>query len=208
MLKTVKLSILALPLLVGCASQSYSPRIDYIGAYRDAESVNELAESVSDREAADVPVLLNELPSGVSSVDGKIAVSPESQWILVAEATADPNGGPRFWFRQFYDYNDDESWRKGFCYWQVPLHWVTLGLWFLVPTDYACNVSEDRSVQSANKRKERVVRTLQRAAKATHSDLVVLTGERKTSLVHAGTGVIVSTLEWNGGSGYLFKKKQ
>ncbi len=42
----------------------------------------------------------------------------------------------------FYEYNADESLRRGYCYWQVPLHWLTLGLWYVVPTDYPCNVGK------------------------------------------------------------------
>jgi hypothetical protein len=199
---------LAVATLSGCATQSYSPRVDYIGQYRDAESTNEAAADVTEREAGDVEVLLNQMPEGVSFHDGKIDVAADSPWTLVGEATADPNGGRNYWFVGFYDYNPDESWRKGLCYWQVPLHWLTLGLWWMIPTDYPCNVREGHSPESINNRKRRVIRTLQRAAKAAKADLVVLTGERQTSLVARNSGRVLSTLEWDGGSGYLFKKKR
>jgi hypothetical protein len=61
----VAFSFFALLLASGCASQSYSPRIDYVGKYR-AQAVNEVAADVTDAEAADVEVLLNELPPGVT----------------------------------------------------------------------------------------------------------------------------------------------
>jgi hypothetical protein len=208
MLKAVLSFALTASCLLACATQSYSPRIDYIGQYRDAESANEAADAVTEREATNVAVLLNELPRGVSIVDGKITVAADSEWVLVAEATAHPNGGRQFWLMGFYDYNPDEAWRKGYCYWQVPLHWLTFGLWYMVPTDYVCNVSEGRSVGDVNDRKQRVVRTLQRAAKATNSDLVVLASERQTSVVRANTGTVISTLDWNGGSGFLFRRKR
>ncbi len=207
MIKIALCAALALLLAPACASQSYSARVDYVGRYRDAQAVNEAAAAITDEEASEVPVLLNELPPGVTLSDGKVNIAPEAPWVLVAQASADPNGGRSYWWMGFYDYNEDESWRKGLCYPQVPLHWLTLGIWYIVPTDYACNVSESHSVESANNRKRRVIRTLQRAAKATGSDLVVLTGERRTSLVRAGTGAVLSTLEWDGGTGYLFKKK-
>jgi hypothetical protein len=102
-----------------------------------------------------------------------VEIAPDSPWTLVAEASADPNGGRMCWLMGFYDYN--ESWRNGFCYWQVPLHWLTLGIWYIIPTDYPCDIYEGRSVEATNERKRRVIKTLQRAAKATDADLVVLT---------------------------------
>jgi hypothetical protein len=194
-------------LSVGCASQSYNARVDYVGAYRDAEAVNDAAESLKSEEVRHIPVLLNQLPEGVSFSGEQIQVAPDSPWTLIAEATAMPNGGRNYWLMGFYDYNEDESWRKGLCYWQVPLHWLTIGLWYIVPTDYACNVFESNSVSSANERKRRVISTLQRAASASGADLVVLTGERKLSVINRSSGAVISTLDWDGGSGYLFKKK-
>ena len=39
----------------------------------------------------------------------------------------------------FIKYRPEQRWRKGYCYWQVPLWWVTLGLWKLVPLSYPCD---------------------------------------------------------------------
>ena len=31
-----------------------------------------------------------------------------------------------------------QRWRRGLCYWQVPIAWLTLGIWHLVPLYYPC----------------------------------------------------------------------
>ncbi len=62
--------------------------------------------------------------------------------------------------------------------------------------------------EDIDNRKRRVIRTLQRAAKAAQADLVVLAGERQASLVAVNTGGLFFTQEWDGGSGYLFRRKK
>jgi len=41
----------------------------------------------------------------------------------------------QYWFR---DYRPGGGWRTALCYPQVPLTWLTLGLWSLIPTYYVC----------------------------------------------------------------------
>lgn len=48
------------------------------------------------------------------------------------------NPGRVFWFIR---YRPEQRWRKGYCYWQVPLLWVTLGAWHIVPLHYVCPVA-------------------------------------------------------------------
>jgi len=40
-----------------------------------------------------------------------------------------------YWFR---DYRPEESWRAAMCHPQVPLTWLTLGIWSIIPTYYVC----------------------------------------------------------------------
>lgn len=39
----------------------------------------------------------------------------------------------------FIKYRPEQRWRKGLCYWQVPLFWITLGAWAIVPLNYPCH---------------------------------------------------------------------
>jgi hypothetical protein len=74
----------------------------------------------------------------------------EKQGLLIAEAGSGhevltrvglvfpgmENPGMAFWFRK---YRPEQRWRKGLCYWQVPLAWLTLGIWKVVPLGYPCD---------------------------------------------------------------------
>ncbi len=67
-----------------------------------------------------------EFPPGISW-DGNTLLYDEKKWELLGTVQSDYNQG-NHWF-WFYDYAEDESWKKTYCYWQVPLNWVTLGIW-------------------------------------------------------------------------------
>ena len=51
------------------------------------------------------------------------------------EFPAMENPALSFWFRS---YRPEQSWRRSYCYPQVPLLWITLGLWAIVPLNYVC----------------------------------------------------------------------
>jgi hypothetical protein len=83
----------------------------------------------------DIVVLIDTIPEGLDLKEGNIAVQSGYSHQLIGKFTLDPEGQkPPL---SFMDYRDD--WRKPYCYWQVPLGWVTLTLWTtLIPLAYPC----------------------------------------------------------------------
>ncbi|MGA9523300.1 MAG: hypothetical protein WBV82_17665 [Myxococcaceae bacterium] len=82
----------------------------------------------------DVKVLERSFPTGVGVKDGVIAASAESGYEVVGTFKFNPDSGTSFWFADYSSVG-----RKIYCYPQVPLTWVTLGLWqIFVPLSYPC----------------------------------------------------------------------
>lgn len=87
----------------------------------------------------------------------------------------------------FHDYR--QNWRKGYCYPQVPLTWVTATFWALVsPTSYPC--------WARSRMEQRVwLRAVRQLAAAAGGDLAIVTMRRK------GTG----NRKARGASGFILK---
>jgi len=129
------------------------------------QQVVERFEQARDSEAqpGDVKVLLDTIPEGITVDAGSFTVDEEYQHEILGKFTLLPGDGDNLmlWFA---DYED--GWRKGLCYWQVPLTWVTLTLWNVVPTSYPCHTDARRS-------KIEIIRDLKRAADGAGADAVV-----------------------------------
>ena len=108
---TVLLSALAAS---GCASSSFAPNATYYGEHRSTRDTVERAADMRYSDAEGVEVMVGKLPDGVSLKGTGFEVD-EDRYELLGMAKATSNGPDTlgFWF---YDYDESESWRGGFCY--------------------------------------------------------------------------------------------
>lgn len=192
LLRLLMLCLAALP-LVGCASLSFKPGVQSIGEYRDTSAVAEKADAMAVADAADVKVLLEALPDGMSIKDNDIQFD-SSRYDLLGKVSAQYNypgwAALGMWF---YDYNEDEKWRSGLCSWQVPLSWLTIGMWaVLSPLAYPCKPAAG----SDEARRAHIVQALQKATKALGGNLVVVAGFGGLNFIHGASGL-----------GYAFRVK-
>jgi hypothetical protein len=184
--------LLAAGLGTGCASINFRPDVNPVGDISNDAPRDVIADGMRWQDASDVRVLQGNLPPGVAvGPDGSVTIqNPRYQWVGNVSASpkepAAANLG--FWF---YDYPEDQSWRKVYCGVQVPLSWVTLSLWsWLSPTYYPCRVLESNGSGDVDARKARIISTLRKAAKAVGGNLLVVTSIGGRSLtVDTGYGV-------------------
>jgi len=139
--------------LTGCATLNPVVNVTSLGEAnpsRDEEIAERFEEATSDDEPVDasVRVLVDTVPEGLTYADGQLSVDEGYAHEVVAHFEMTTDGGflnfPTFWFTaSFFDY--EATWRRGLCWWQVPLEWVSLGFWSVVPTSYPCHPTIFRS---------------------------------------------------------------
>lgn len=172
----------------GCASYHFVAEGAAVGASGPDGDITDAAASMSEEEAEDVHILIGRLPEGMHIVEERLVVDAKRYEILgavraVPEGTIAANLG--IWF---YDYNEGEDWRDGYCAWQVPLSWLTLGLWaFVTPFHYPCKITSGQS----DPRRDNILRALRRGTKALGGNLVVVTGIGDLVTVRVDTGQVV-----------------
>lgn len=190
----------------GCASLAFKPAVQSTGEYRNTAALTEKAEDMPADDAKNVKVFMNELPDGMGIKEGAFVYDRE-HYELLGKVTADykdpslANLG--FWV---YGYKESERWRTGLCAWQVPLSWVTLTLWsWLSPTYYPCRVSAGE----AEERREEIVETLRRAAKAAGADFVIVSGIGGVNVITVSGGTVVgaNSISDLSAQGYAFRVK-
>lgn len=177
------------------------------GTPRSALEVVKTADAMDDKTASDVEVLVGKLPEGVAIEGGTVRVDP-ARCELLGTVTAKTNGIVDFINFWFYPYVEEEAWRKGFCFWQVPLTWVTLTTWsFVSPLSYPCKVIDSGSSPAAvEARKEKIMQTLRRATKAMGANLLIVTSSGSTNYVDLRSGTVVGTTEATGGEGLALRR--
>lgn len=194
-------------LLPACASANFAPRIDAIGEYRDTTAASQRADDMPAEQAADVRVLVGQLPEGVR-IEREELIVDRSRYELLGRVSADYKPFGLTWLGWwFYDYPEEESWRDVYCGIQTPLTWVTLSLWTFVPLHYPCAVVEGSSPSASGSRRARIIRTLQKATKAAGGDLLIVTGLGDLHLVAAGTGQLLDSVPMMHGSGFALKTR-
>jgi hypothetical protein len=173
-MKKLFLSLTILVFAVSCASPNYRPRIEKLGAYEDTRALEKRAEKMKSHDVSDIKVFVGDFPAGINIKDEKIVVD-ERRYEVMGEVWARYRMSYFGWW--FYKYAEDESWRNGYCNAQVPLNWLTIGLWgMFVPAYYPCYVSGGGdSVDAIHERELRIVNTLKKAAKAAGGNILILT---------------------------------
>ena len=161
-----------LPLVTLTACGTLKPHYVFVGAGevdpgRDHDVVERVKEAHGDTSPPpDVKVLMNTIPEGIDASGMTIKVEADYNHKILGTFQILPQRGMFYFTAWFYDYED--TWRKGVCYWQAPLEWLTLGFWSLVPTSYVCHPS------SGYRTKVEVVEDVKRAAAAAGADLVIM----------------------------------
>lgn len=179
-------------LLLGCGA--IQPTLNYEGfgaadPERDQAMVQKLRETEPPPVGSEVVVLVDTIPEGINLDDGAIKVEDGYQHQLLGKFALLPGAGGFVSAISFPDYKD--SWRKGYCYWQAPLGWVTLTLWtFLVPLNYPC-------WGDASMEKKDAVAEAKQVAKAAGGDLVIMT--------YAGAGLGGDANYVYGAVGFILK---
>ena len=75
----------------------------------------------------------------------------------------------------FYRYTDDESSRAYFCYPQVPLVWLTLGIWNAIPLHYPCNPhGGDLEISEKEDNRRRQLKLIKRYAAAMFATHIII----------------------------------
>ncbi len=181
----------ALALLVGsagCATIHMTPEVSKLGPY-DGEGEKEIVRKFQEAAAEEirvspeeVTVLVNSFPAGIR-VDGTtVSVQDGYDHKLIAQFSLATQGFPI----QFLDYKS--GWRKGYCYPQVPLGWVTLTIWNIFsPLNWPCHGSYSTE-------KVELIENARRLAAAAGGDLVVMEFQGVSGRDHAswGRGFIIS----------------
>lgn len=158
-------------MLAGCAR--LLPTVEYraIGKFdprEETQSAEMMRQTMRTPDPeANVAVLLDQMPVGIhENGPGLLAVETGYQHEILGRATVRGRKGTFYFLARFLEYRDE--WRRALCYWQVPLEWITLGFWSLVPTSYACHASGTPLTR------EEAIEDLRKAASAVNADLVFI----------------------------------
>ena len=160
--------------LSGASCARVLPRVNYTAtgkadAYHDAQMDSVLQKRMRERvgDAANVTVLIDQMPRGMV-LNGNTPIIDDNAGIeMVGKFEMEARTSNFFFIAKFIDY--EEVWRKGLCYWQVPLEWLTLGAWSLSPTTWACFPAKPVM------RKADALSYIKKAADGADADIVVMT---------------------------------
>lgn len=90
-------------------------------------------EGPLDEQANAVLLLIERYPKGTVRVRNQLHVQNDAGYQIVAGYDLYAAGATTLWFADYAS-----SWRKVYCYPQVPLTWLTLGIWQVIPLSYPC----------------------------------------------------------------------
>lgn len=162
-----------LPLLATTGCATLKPAYSFTGMgevdpARDREVIARMTAAHDDKSSAtpEVKVLLNTVPEGIDMSGNTIKVEPGYAHRILGRFGIAQKSGLFYLVAGFFDYED--TWRKGVCYWQVPLEWLTVGFWSVVPTSYVCHPS------LGLRDKADVVTEVKKAAAAAGADMVIM----------------------------------
>lgn len=215
---------LFLILVSSCASTSFHPVVqNNEDVFGDYSNIDDKANDYSNADVKDIQVL-STLPKGITGANGVFTAAEDSEYQILGKVQTGTNGGiggfssfhatPLY----FYPFNEDESWRKPYCWVQVPLVWLTLTLWAGVPTYYPCWTIDTNKRYDINNRKQRIGAALKKGAKAMGGDTILFldsSGTKTMSTVGTNigrTGAFAgnsteSEIEWTKGMALVLKKK-
>jgi hypothetical protein len=150
-MKHARLLCLSFTLATGCMTAHVRPEVEFKGSWaedpaKDAQVRKELDEKsgalLAKSPKSDIEVFVGKLPAGIKLEGGVLKVEDGAPFEILGRASLLVGEGTPFGFPDY-----EQGWRKGYCYWQAPLTWVTLGIWALIPVNYPCGVSYWRTKQ-------------------------------------------------------------
>jgi len=133
--------------LAGCGTVKTMPDLSLYGEANPELERNHIKAYKKNKaiDVNEVKVLVDTVPEGISVNDGQISSESDYEHEVIGH----------FSFRPDYKRQDSDAldaftnyktgWRKAVCYPQVPLRYVTLGLWKIIPTSYPCYGSISQS---------------------------------------------------------------
>lgn len=110
------------------ATGEYNPK-----ANEEVEKNFRKLQEAPPTEASAVKVMFESVPPGVKADNGVVSVEEGYPLRIVGKFTLFTSGGSPLFFADY-----KSTGRKALCYPQVPLTWITLGIWLLVPSSYPC----------------------------------------------------------------------
>jgi hypothetical protein len=196
------------------------------GVVVDPNKVN-FGDSATTQNEQSVSISNSHLPRGIVISGGKAIISPAFPYEILGEVHTETNGEFAIGIANahgvplyFYPYSEDEGWKNPFCHIQVPLAWVTLAIWTLVPTYWPCRTLDSNGADDVDARKMRIVNTLKKATKAMGGTHLLFVGEyplvlQTTQGVAYNFGRVTTfsssteteRLDWAQGWGLVLKKK-
>ncbi|WP_210415379.1 hypothetical protein [Leptospira gomenensis] len=190
---------------------NYSTKFEKPGRVVDTTDVSEKAENMKWSEASDVEAYISQYPAGISIDSHNQTLNvDDKKWEIIGHVSADYKTPPLAGIFWFYDYPEDQSWRKALCYWQVPINWVTLSFWaFLSPAYWPCIVLDNSNdADQIGKRKMRVVNNLKKITKAVDGDTIVITSLGNVNVVNAYSGQTIAGVSLINGEGWALRRKK
>ncbi len=191
---------LLLGLASGCAHQTYSNKIQ---PYGDSSAIGEFAKlsarsnEMDVEEAAHIKVLVNQLPEGMTTKDGELSYDRDRYSVVAEVKVTDDPSYIGLWFEK---YDDHEKWKSGYCNAQVPLNWITLYTWPILPFYWPCW----KGGLKEEDRLEHMVARIRTAAVVLGANLIVAV-PGSTSLVERSTRRVVSTADMTHLMGLIIK---
>ncbi|MFT4626334.1 MAG: hypothetical protein ACI8PZ_005011 [Myxococcota bacterium] len=171
----------------GCYVITPTAKVSNFGAMDPARD-KAMSEQADDLESTPpITVLAGTAPEGLELVDNgsKLVVLEgyEDRYRVIGMAEGDymPKAQKAVINNIYGTWTyEDTPWRKGYCYWQVPLKVATLGLWAYLPPHYPCIGSAPRDED------ERQIALIEEMKKSTHvmggNTLLVVGGTTLTTL--------------------------
>ncbi len=137
-------------LFTGCATTKATANFSRFGEADPSGDRGIVERYISATKAAeplgDVRVLIDTVPEGIEVKDSAVTVQDGYSHKVIGKFSLVPSGIPFYTLLTFADY--ESEWLKPYCYWQVPLTWVTLTVWSWLPIAYPCYASGSRSLES------------------------------------------------------------
>ncbi len=192
--------ILSVLILSGCAKLSYKPKF-FVNNPKESRALETLAAKLTWEKSEDIRVFHEQLPKGLTrNKKGKIRVLKSSKYRYLGKVYAQYNKPELI---GFYDYAEDQDWRRGVCHFQQPFGWITLGVWYLLPTYWPCFVSDSSNDEDAIKqRRERMTKTMKKMVKAMGGHILII-----DNFADLKSNLTDETVQDIGAVGYAFELK-
>jgi len=202
--------IALLAAVAGCASVSFAPIVETKRPESTPGAGDAQASGISDREVARMETYDKSLPEGTHVVEGELVVDPD-RYEVVARIAAKPNhpglAALGLWP---YPYVEGERWRTWYCTPQIPLSWLTLGMWALLsPLHYPCVPASGEKASDVANRAHQLSLAMKKAARAAGGDFLVITGTFSQQVTRTGQYTsTTATFDAIGAVGFAVKRVQ